>query len=55
MDAYVRLGAERVAAITGAPVASLQRSLPIDPSRPVPKDPPSALLIARAGVAEVRS
>jgi hypothetical protein len=55
MDAYVRLGAERVAAITGAPLASLQRSLPIDPSRPVPKDPPSALLIARAGVAEVRS
>lgn len=55
MDAYVRLGAERAAAITGVPLAPLQRSLPIDPSRPVPKDPPSALLIARAGVAEVRS
>ena len=54
MDAYARLGAERAGALTGLSPDLLARVLPIDTSRPVPKDPPSAPLLVTAGLLEVR-
>ncbi|MFO0646747.1 MAG: hypothetical protein U0326_10950 [Polyangiales bacterium] len=54
-DAYARLGYARVAEITGLSPAVVQRALPLDPNRPLPKDPPSAPLLKCAGALEVRS
>lgn len=55
MDAFVRLGHARVAAFLDLDEDLLRRTLPPDPSRPVPRDPPSAPLLQRAGLMEVRS
>lgn len=54
-DAYARLGYARAAQYTGLSPEVLQRVLPIDPNRSLPKDPPSAPLLSRAGALEVRS
>ncbi len=54
-DAYARLGYARTAAIVGLPQELVQRALPIDPNRSLPKDPPSAPLLGRAGAVEVRT
>jgi hypothetical protein len=55
MDAFVRLGHARVAAFLDLDEDLLRRTLPPDPSRPIPRDPPSAPLLQRAGLMEVRS
>ena len=54
-DAYARLGYARAARLTGLSPDVVQRALPIDPNRSLPKDPPSAPLLARAGAVEVRT
>lgn len=55
MDALLRLGHARVASFLDLDEDLLRRAVPHDPSRPVPRDPPSAPLLQRAGLMEVRS
>lgn len=55
LDALLRLGHARAAALVGVDEETLRRFVPVDPSRPAPRDPPSAPLLQRAGLLEVRS
>lgn len=55
VDALLRVGYARAASIVGVAEETLRRVLPVDPSRPAPRDPPSAPLLQRAGLMEVRS
>lgn len=55
LDALLRLGHARVAAFLDLDEELLRRVVPIDPSRPIVRDPPSAPLLQRAGLMEVRS
>lgn len=52
MDAYLRLGPERVAPWVGLPLDTLRRILPAEPVRSPIKDPPSAPLLQGAGLME---
>jgi len=55
VDALLRIGHARVAAFLDLDEDTVRRAVPPDPSRPVPRDPPSAPLLQRAGLMEVRS
>lgn len=55
LDVLQRLGHVRAAALVGLDAELLQRLVPPDPSRPLTRDPPSAPLLQRAGLLEVRS
>ncbi len=54
MDAYLQLGPGRAGELLGLDPELLRRTLPLDPNRPIPKDPPSAPLLIGAGVMETR-
>lgn len=54
-DAAHRLGHARVARWTHMPIEVVQRALPVDPNRPMPKDSPSVALLQRAKALEVRT
>lgn len=54
LDVFLRLGHERAATLVGVPVETVTRALLLDPNRPIAKDPPSAALLACAGLLEVR-
>lgn len=55
LDALARLGPARASRLVGVDEDTLRRFVPVDPSRPAPRDPPSAPLLQRAGLLEVRS
>lgn len=55
LDALTRIGHARVAAFLDLDEDLLRRVTPLDPSRPVVRDPLSAPLLQRAGLMEVRS
>lgn len=52
-DALLRIGHARVATFLDLDEDALRRALPLDASRPLPRDPPSAPLLQRAGLMEV--
>ncbi len=55
LDAYLLLGPARASRWLGLDEATLARAIPPDPSRPTPRDPPSAPLLVAAGLMEARS
>ncbi|MEZ4410070.1 MAG: hypothetical protein R3A52_26880 [Polyangiales bacterium] len=55
LDAYLLLGPARAARWLGLDENTLARAVPPDPSRPTPRDPPSAPLLVAAGLMEART
>lgn len=55
MDLVARLGAQKIAALVGLSPDEVQRTIPPDPTRQNPRDPPSAPLLAAANMTENRA